>query len=262
MPFIIRNCICRKKLAIYVPPSMQFESSVQHTTQCLAWKDSLEDADREIEEAIQNFNNRPMRFLDARVSSLCPACSRQLRFTHSPEILIRSPTGELPISNMFWETVLQLAMAYGWRPPGSRGIFGIQDVLRSRATNLYGNGQTIRKEEAREIAAAVEQALPDISVQEMQKDDGNFLESLLHPLSGRFRPQVVKLIGLLRGGQITIGPDVEAVVVTSAKDLSFQRQTSLKFLEKPSRGEDGCDGEGRSTGIRWTRDQKRKPKES
>ena len=200
MPCLTHTCKCGERLLVYMPPSKQFESFPLATTRDLEERDRLEDADREIQGAVQA-SDMPALTLDARESSLCPACARQLRFMDGPGLMLNNPTRGFPCSHLFWGAALHLAEEHGWRAEGLTGPFGIREA----------------------IARAVGRGLPEIPADEMQTDDFLQDQNPRHMLSGRFRNQVVDLTVFLKEGRITIDPDVEAVTVVSGDDVEAFR---------------------------------------
>jgi hypothetical protein len=68
-------------------------------------------------------------------------------------------------SRQFWSKALELARLYGWRPMGTLPP-SIQDLhkldVEWSGTYLTNDGQTVRVEDARSLAAALERSLYDI----------------------------------------------------------------------------------------------------
>jgi hypothetical protein len=68
-------------------------------------------------------------------------------------------------SRQFWAKALELARLYGWQPMGTLPP-SIQDLYKLDAewsgTYLTNDGQTVRVEDARSLAAALERSLDDI----------------------------------------------------------------------------------------------------
>jgi hypothetical protein len=68
-------------------------------------------------------------------------------------------------SRQFWAKALELARLYGWQPMGTLPP-SIQDLHKLDAewsgTYLTNDGQTVRVEDARSLAAALERSLDDI----------------------------------------------------------------------------------------------------
>ena len=84
----------------------------------------------------------------------------------SYELVNRSTIISRTFSPQFWAKALELAGLYGWRPMGTRPPSGL-DLYQLGAEwdgrYLTNDGQTVRAEDARSLAAALERALDDIS---------------------------------------------------------------------------------------------------
>ena len=69
-------------------------------------------------------------------------------------------------NRQFWVSALELARLYGWQPMGTLPAPGVdfsQPGADWQGTYLTNDGQVVRAEDARALAAALERSLEDIS---------------------------------------------------------------------------------------------------
>ena len=91
-----------------------------------------------------------------------------------PTILCRT------FSRQFWAKALELAQVYGWKPLGTRPPSHIDfyDLLVEwDGRYLTNDGQTVKAEDARWLAAALEQALNDIPDESIPTDWNSIFQS-------------------------------------------------------------------------------------
>lgn len=69
-------------------------------------------------------------------------------------------------SRQFWAKALELARLYGWEPCGTRPPSGFdfyKPIVDWHGTYLTNDGQVVKAEDARLLAAALERSLADVS---------------------------------------------------------------------------------------------------
>ena len=80
--------------------------------------------------------------------------------------LVNQPTDLCrTFSRQFWAKALELAQIYGWKPQGTRPPSGInfyEIYAEWDGRYLTNDGQAVKAEDARALAAALEQSLDDI----------------------------------------------------------------------------------------------------
>ena len=81
--------------------------------------------------------------------------------------LVNQPTDLCrTFSRQFWAKALELAQLYGWKPLGTRPPSGLDfyELLAEWDGRYFTNdGQTVKAEDARALAAALERSLDDIA---------------------------------------------------------------------------------------------------
>ena len=90
-----------------------------------------------------------------------------------PMILCRT------FSKQFWAKALELAQIYGWKPLGTRPPSDIDfyDLCAEwDGRYLTNDGQTVKAEDARLLAAALERALNDVPDEKISTDWNSVLE--------------------------------------------------------------------------------------
>ena len=91
-----------------------------------------------------------------------------------PTVLCRT------FSRQFWAKALELAQVYGWKPQGTRPPSQIDfyDICAEwDGRYLTNDGQTVKAEDARWLAAALEQALNDIPDEAIPTDWNSIFQS-------------------------------------------------------------------------------------
>jgi hypothetical protein len=114
-----------------------------------------------------------------------------------------------------WRRALGLARLYGWEPAGTLPPQAWED--RWDANYLTGDGQRVTAEDARNLAAALEGALPDVPDHDALTEKAvriGELEARVIPagmpanafewFSGKSKPLLVKFITFCRQGGFTI----------------------------------------------------------
>ena len=90
-----------------------------------------------------------------------------------PMILCRT------FSKQFWAKALELAQIYGWKPLGTRppSDIAFYDLCAEwDGRYLTNDGQTVKAEDARLLAAALERALNDVPDEKISTDWNSVLE--------------------------------------------------------------------------------------
>jgi hypothetical protein len=97
----------------------------------------------------------------------------------SYELINRSTILCRTFSRQFWAKALELAQSYGWRPQGTRppshlDLYQLEAEWDGRyATN---DGQTVKREDALALAAALERSLDDIPGDNLPIDWGSMFQ--------------------------------------------------------------------------------------
>lgn len=97
----------------------------------------------------------------------------ELRNHMSVELINEATLISRKYSKEFWETALQLALSYGWRPLGTRSpttgsLRGWRELWTG--TYLTNDAQTVLCEDARSLANALERSLDDLSDENPEMD--------------------------------------------------------------------------------------------
>ena len=93
--------------------------------------------------------------------------------TMSYELVNQSTEVCRTFSRQFWTKALELARSYGWQPKGTRpplhlDLYELNTEWHGRY--LTNDGQTVKAEDARSLAAALERALDDIANENLPID--------------------------------------------------------------------------------------------
>jgi hypothetical protein len=110
---------------------------------------------------------------------------------------LRSKHGEISFNNSSWGHLLKMAGVYGWEPAGTLaphltnrdgqrvddGCNPVDDAEYEASWNgayFYNEGQSVTDEDARNLANAIERALPDVPDQDVLGD-----KATVHPSGAR-----------------------------------------------------------------------------
>ena len=91
----------------------------------------------------------------------------------SYELISQSTILSRTFSRQFWSKALELAGVYGWKPLGTRPPSHLNFYKLGAEWNggyLTNDGQTVKAEDARSLAAALERSLDDIPNEDIPVD--------------------------------------------------------------------------------------------